>query len=148
MWDFCPVPGTVGADGSISHAANSSGSGAVIFESSSNKEAAWKFVKWFTSAEIQAEFGARLEGTLGIMGRFETANIEALGQLSWSSDELERLRAQQKELAELPITTASYAITRNIMNAFREVLNEAKNPRDTLIAYNIDINEEIKRKLK
>lgn len=148
LWDFCPVPGTVGADGSISHAANSSGSGAVIFESSSNKEAAWKFVKWFTSAEIQAEFGAKLEGTLGIMGRFETANIEALAQLSWSSDELERLRAQQKELAELPITTASYAITRNIMNAFREVLNEAKNPRDTLIAYNIDINEEIKRKLR
>lgn len=148
LWEFCPVPGTVKEDGSVSHAANSTGSGAVIFESSSNKEGAWEFVKWFTSAEIQAEFAVRSEGILGTMGRFDTANIEALGQLSWSADELERLRAQQSELAEIPITTASYAVTRNIMNAFREVLNEAENPRDTLLSYNMDINEEIKRKLQ
>lgn len=148
LWKFCPVPGTAKEDGSVSHAANSSGSGAVIFESASNKEGAWEFVKWFTSAEIQAEFAVRSEGILGTMGRFDTANIEALGQLSWSADELERLRAQQSELAEIPITTASYAVTRNIMNAFRAVLNLAENPRDTLIAYNIDINEDIKRKLQ
>ena len=41
---------------------------------------------------------------------------------------------------------ASYAVTRNIMNAFRETINEKANPRDTLIWYNKDINEEITRK--
>ena len=35
------------------------------------------------------------------MGRFDTANVEALGQLSWSEDELARLRAQQQELGYL-----------------------------------------------
>ena len=82
------------------------------------------------------------------MGRFDTANVEALGQLSWSEDELARLRAQQQELEEIPIIPASYAVTRNIMNAFRETINEKANPRDTLIWYNRDINEEITRKRK
>ena len=32
------------------------------------------------------------------------------------------------------------------MNAFREVVNNAENPRDTLVWYNRDINDEITRK--
>ncbi len=80
------------------------------------------------------------------MGRFDTANVEALGQLSWSNDELARLRDQQEELVEIPIIPSSYAVTRNIMNAFREVVNNAENPRDTLVWYNRDINDEITRK--
>jgi len=39
-------------------------------------------------------------------------------------------------------------VTRNIMNAFRSVANDATNPRDTLITYNRDINSEISRKRK
>ena len=34
------------------------------------------------------------------------------------------------------------------MNAFREVVNNNENPRDTLMSYNRDINEEIARKRK
>ena len=34
------------------------------------------------------------------------------------------------------------------MNAFRETVNELENPRDTLIWYNRDINDEITRKRK
>jgi len=34
------------------------------------------------------------------------------------------------------------------MNAFRETVNEHDNPRDTLILYNKDINDEIARKRK
>jgi ABC-type glycerol-3-phosphate transport system substrate-binding protein len=113
-----------------------------------NKDNAWKFVKWFTDTDTQVQYAAQIEGLLGTMGRFDTANVEALGQLSWSKDELSRLRAQQNELAEIPVTPASYAVTRNIMNAFRETINEQKNPRDTLIWYNRDINDEITRKRK
>ncbi|WP_295081271.1 extracellular solute-binding protein [Ruminococcus sp.] len=148
LWDFCPVPGTEREDGTVSHAANSNGAGAVIFKKVKNKENAWKFVKWFTDTETQAEFASQIEGLLGTMGRFDTANVEALGRMSWSDGELERLRAQQEELEEIPITPASYAVTRNIMNAFRETINEKRNPRDTLIWYNRDINDEITRKRK
>ena len=146
LWEFCPVPGTKQADGTVSHAANSNGSGAVIFNSAKNKEDAWRFIEWFTRADTQVQYASRIEGISGILGRFDTANLEALGQLSWSAQQLSRLRAQQEELAELPIIQASYAVTRNIMNAFRETVNQHENPRDTLIRYNKEINEEIGRR--
>ena len=146
LWNFCPVPGTVNENGVLSRAANSNGSGAVIFNKVKNKENAWKFIKWFTSEEIQAEYSRRIEGIMGIMGRFDTANTAALHDLSWSEDELTRLMTQHNELKEIPIIPSSYAVTRNIMNAFRETVNNGENPRDTLIWYDSDINDEIKRK--
>ena len=148
LWDFCPVPGTVRADGTVSHAANSNGAGAVIFSKVKNKQNAWKYIKWFTETDTQVRYGTQIEGLLGTMGRFDTANTEALSQLSWSRDELARLNAQRDELTEIPIIPSSYAVTRNIMNAFREAINENENPRDTLIWYNRDINDEIARKRK
>jgi ABC-type glycerol-3-phosphate transport system substrate-binding protein len=146
LWDFVQVPGTVQEDGTISHAANSTGTGAVIFKKVKNKENAWTFIKWFTETDTQVEYATQIEGLLGTMGRFETANVEALSQLSWSSSAYERLVDQQEELVEIPIIPSSYAVTRNIMNAFREVVNDSENPRDTLMWYNRDINEEIERK--
>ncbi|MDE5855338.1 MAG: extracellular solute-binding protein [Ruminococcus sp.] len=148
LWNFCQVAGTAGADGVISHAVNSTGTGAVIFETAENKENAWEFIKWFTQTDIQVRYANQIEGMLGIIDRFDTANIDALGQLSWTESELERLREQQEQLVEIPVVPASYAVTRNIMNAFREVVNEGENPRDTLIWYNRDINYEIRRKSK
>ena len=146
LWDFCPVPGTLRADGTVSHAANSNGAGAVIFKKVKNKENAWEYIKWFTDTDTQVRYAAQIEGLLGTMGRFDTANTEALAQLSWSRGEYERLAAQQAELVEIPVIPSSYAVTRNIMNAFRETVNEHENPRDTLIWYNRDINDEIARK--
>jgi hypothetical protein len=83
---------------------------------------------------------------MGQMGRYATANTEALTQLSWSASELATLQEQQEQLDEIPIIPASYAVTRNVMNAFRETVNNAENPRDTLMWYNRDINAEITRK--
>ena len=80
------------------------------------------------------------------MGRYAPANKEALTQLAWSPAEVESLNEAMDELVEVPIIPASYAVTRNVMNAFREVVNNSENPRDTLMWYNRDINEEITRK--
>ena len=146
LWDFTSIPGTVQEDGSISHAVNSTSSGAVIFSKCKNPDAAWEYLKWFSSAEVQAQFGMQVEGLLGQLGRYSTANTEALKQLPWSRSEQRKLLAAQAELDEIPITPASYAVTRNIMNAFRETVNNHENPRDTLLWYNRDINTEIRRK--
>jgi len=145
LWNFCPVPATE-KNGKLSHASNSDVSGAVIFSKTENVQNAWKYIKWFTSAETQIRFGSQTEGLLGTMGRLSTANTEALKKLSWSENELSRLFAQRGELVEIPVIPSSYSVTRNIMNAFREVVNEKENPRDTLLWYNRDINDEISRK--
>ena len=146
LWDFTVMPGTLTEDGTVNHASNSGGTGAVIFNKVKNKEAAWEFVKWFSSAKVQTEYGADLEGLLGQMGRYEAANAETLRSLNWSSEELSKLFAQREALREIPVLPASYAVTRNIMNAFRETVNSYENPRDTLMYYNSDMNDEILRK--
>lgn len=146
LWDFTLVPGTKQADGTINHAANSAGSGAVIFNKVSNQSAAWEFVKWFTSTEIQTDYGKQIEALMGPMGRFDTANVEALEQLPWSTAEYEKISAQQSYLKEVPIIPASYAVTRHVNNAFRMVVNDAGNPRYTLMSYNDQIKSEIVRK--
>ena len=80
------------------------------------------------------------------MGRFSTANVEALDELSWTNTEVALLKEQFNSQVEIPIIPASYGVTRNIMNAFRTVVNDYENSRDTLFWYNKDINEEIARK--
>ena len=134
------------ADGTISHASNSAGSGAIIFSSCEDHEAAWDFIKWFTSTEAQVEYANDIEAVLGTLGRFDTANVEALKQLSWSQAELDLILAQLEQQVEIPIIPATYGVTRNIVNAFRAVVNDADNARDTLMWYNRDINAEITRK--
>ncbi len=146
LWDFTVMPGTAQPDGAVNHASNSGGSGAIIFNQVEDKQAAWEFVKWFCSTEVQTEYGASLEGLLGQMGRYEAANVEALRQLNWSAAELDVLLAQWESLREIPVLPSSYAVTRNIMNAFRETVNSNENPRDTLMYYNSDMNDEINRK--
>ncbi len=146
LWDFCSVPGTRRADGTVSHAANSNGSGAIILSNCKDKEAAWEFIKWFTDTDTMVEYGQNVEGVMGPLGRFAPANVEALKQLNWSNKDLEKILAQLDELEEIPIVPSAYVVTRSIMNAFRAVVNDKENARETLRWYNIDINREITRK--
>lgn len=146
LWDFTLVPGTPQEDGTINHSVNSATSGALIFNKVSNQNAAWEFIKWFTSTDVQVEYGRTIEALLGPMGRFDTANVEALQLLPWSTSEMERISAQMSQTNEVPIIPASYATTRHTKNAFRSVVNEGGNARYSLITYNRDINAEIERK--
>ena len=147
-WGFQPVPGTVQEDGTINHAANSNGSGAIIFTKAADQEGAWDFIKWFTSTDAQVKYGNNIESILGTMGRYATANEEALQQLSWTTSEVNLLLDQLNSQVEIPIIPASYGVTRNVMNAFRAVVNDYDNARDTLFWYNKEINDEITRKLE
>lgn len=146
LWDFCEVPGTRRADGTVSHASNSNGSGAIILSNCKDKNAAWEFIKWFTDTDTMVEYGQNVEGVMGPLGRFAPANVEALEQLNWSNKDLSKILSQMDQLEEIPIVPSAYVVTRSIMNAFRSVVNDKENARETLRWYNIDINREITRK--
>ena len=152
LWDFTHVPGSYRTDENgntiLDYTANSGSSGAVIFQSCSDKQAAWDFIKWFTDTEAQVEYGRTIEAIMGPLGRYDTANLEALSKLNWSTSEYAKISDQMAHLQEVPIIPASYAVTRNVYNAFRAVVNNQKNPRYQLSSYNRDINSEIVRKLK
>ena len=151
LWDFAHVPGTATYDEndkvvSVNYAANSSSAGAVIFKKCVDKNAAWEFIKWFTSDDVMVSYGRTIEGQMGQMGRFDTANVNALAQLPWSNAEYEKISEQMNATVEIPIIPASYATTRHVKNSFRAVVNDAWNPRYALSSYNRDINSEITRK--
>ncbi len=146
LWRMAPIPGTRREDGSINRANHGGGSGAVMFRKAKNKEAAWEFLRWFTSADVQVRFGRSLEALIGPAARYNTANMEALRGLPWSEREYRLLMEQWREVVEVPQIPASYYVHRNLYNAFRRVTFYYENSREVLALYNREINEEIARK--
>ena len=120
----------------------------MILTSCKNPEAAWTFLKWFSDTDQMVEYATNVEGVMGSLGRVAPADPEALKQLNWSKSDLEKIMTEMDQLDEIPIIPSSYVVTRGVMNAFRAVVNDHDNARETLRWYNKDINSEITRKRK
>ena len=147
QWEMTVVPGVLNEDtGEIDRAGGASGSAVVMFDKAEDKEACWKFMEWITRADVQAEFGNRIESQLGPAARYATANLEAFEELGWSRQELAVLSAQRKFIREVPELPGSYFTSRCMDNAFRDVLYNNRNPRAALEKENDTINREILRK--
>ena len=147
MWEMVPVVGTKSNDNTINNTVTSNFKrGAIILKDAKNKDAAWKFVKWFGSTDIQYKFGMAVENLLGPLGRYAPANIEALKKMPWNKNELEMLLDQLNKLREIPEIPGNYYVTRQMEYAFKNVINNYENPRHTLNKYNKLINDEIYRK--
>lgn len=142
-WDIAPLPGVRRSDGTVNNASPSSSSGAVIMSGCANKPGAWEFLKWWTGAEVQKEFGDELESIMGAAARYNTANTEASDSLSWSADDLKTLKAQRAVSQGIPQVPGGYYTTRYIEFAMRLVVNRNDPQRDTLLKYVPTINEEI-----
>ena len=168
-WSFHLIPGTevVDAEGNpvkengkvkINHTATASGTGAVLMKQevsdiidgevkiNDQGYAAWTFLKWWTSAETQRQFGVEMEGILGSAARHATANVKALKQLAWPQQDLNMLLKQWSTVHEMPQIAGSYITGRELENAFREVINNLYNAREVLYEYSILIDSEINRK--
>ena len=107
---------------------------------------AWEFMKWWVSADAQLRYGREMEALLGASSRYATANVEALRQLSWNSQQIEILEKSLDETVGVPEVPGSYFTPRHIVNASRRVVNEQDDARETLIDYTRKINEELTRK--
>jgi ABC-type glycerol-3-phosphate transport system substrate-binding protein len=78
LWGFVPVPGLKQSDGTIRRDVSSSGTSVIMMNQAKDKDAAWEFMKWWTSKDTQVRFGRDMEALLGASARYPTANIEAL----------------------------------------------------------------------
>lgn len=149
-WDFVPMPGTlvIDEDGneSIRRETVSSGTGAMIMDTSEHKDASWEYLKWWTESETQVRFGRELEGILGAAARYPTANIEALSQLPWTVKEYQKLEEQWEWVVGIPEVPGGYMTGRHLDNAFRLVLEDSSNPRETIYDYVRVINDEMLKK--
>lgn len=145
-WTVAEIPGTVGEDGRINHLSAGSGTGCSITKLSPNPEAAWKFLKWWTSAEAQVSFSNNLESYIGPLGRVATSNIEAFDRMGWDAEFLPTLKEQQKNVKEIPEIPGGYYTARGIDQAFWNVVEQNKKPKDMLIEWGDIVNKEIERK--
>ena len=146
LWGFTVVPGYERENGEVDHSVIAGQSAALILDTSTEKEAAWEFLKWWMSEDTQTQYGTEVENILGVAGRVATANLKALENLPWSSRDLKQLEAQLSEVRVVPEIPGGYFTERHVKNAFYAVYNSKEDPRETLDDYVKTINNEITNK--
>lgn len=146
LWDFTAVPGYVDENGHVNQTVYGSGTAVMMMRGVQDKELAWEFMKWWTSAETQGRFGLEMESILGASAKQPTANMEAASKLPWSSKEYATLKESWENVKGVPEVPGSYYTSRNIDFAFTGVYNKQLRPVDTLLTYIDEINRELTRK--
>ncbi len=151
LWGMAPIPGTiVGVDENgnelIDRSQGSTITGCVMFEKTEDKEAAWEFMKWYTSAEAQTRYALDMEAIMGPSARQAVSNLDAFENLPWTKDEKVILKRSWEEVRGIEELPGSYYTARGIQNAFRMAAYDYENPYEQLALKNKEINEEIKRK--
>lgn len=147
-WKFALMPGTEQVNGTIDRSGAASGTAIMMMAQAKNPEGGWNFMKWWTSEDTQVEYAREIEAILGAAARHPTANIKAFERLAWTVEELNILTTQWNVTVGVPEVAGGYYTGRNLENAFRYVVNNNVNPRDTLEDYILIINSEITRKRK
>lgn len=143
-WSISPVPGTDSGNRNVAGA----GTGCAIIEKSENKDAAWSFLKWWTSAETQSRYSRNVESILGMIGRTATSNVEAITKLSWESRDLGVFLEQWSLVNEMPEVPGSYYLTRAVDQAFWSVVNGDSTAKDAIAKWSKVADDEITRKIK
>ena len=146
LWAMAPVPGIEMEDGSINRSVGGWGQNSMMLEDSEQKEEAWTFMKWWTSADVQEEFGREMESLLGAAARYPTANLEAMSRLPWPVEDYNTLTEQWADVQGTPEVPGGYYTARHLNNAFRAVVYSGDNPRETLLDYVRDIDNELTAK--
>ncbi len=146
MWGIAPLPGLKLEDGTVNRSVIGATSGIIMFKKADEKEAAWEYLKWFTSADIQSQYAKEIEALMGEAARHPSANIEAMKSLPWDSETEKILLEQWSHLEMVEQTPVNYYVSRNITNIFRNIVYYNKVPREVLASYNRDINREIQRR--
>ncbi|MCK9159009.1 MAG: extracellular solute-binding protein [Bacteroidaceae bacterium] len=146
LWKMVPVPGTVREDGTINRTSSASGTASIIFKQTKKLDASWKFIKWWTSDNVQSRYALDMESTLGLSARQCPANIKTMESITWTKDQLSALKEQMFSINELPEIPGSYYVTRNIENAFNDTVVGGKNARESLSKWSKEITIELERK--
>ncbi len=148
LWSFTQIPGTKPADGSVDHSVASTGRATMIMSDTEAPNESWEFVKWWTSAETQINYGHEMEGLMGSAARVPTANYEAFLSMPWPVDDFEALQTAMKSVKGIPQVPGGYYSWRNVYNAFYSVATktDTAQPREELMDKVIYINAEIKYK--
>ncbi len=148
LWSVAPVPGTKQSDGTISSISSGGGTACAILKKAKNPDDAWIFLKWWTDAETQLAYSNEVEALLGPAGRVAVSNIEAFKGLDWDNEMLQSILKAWDQVREIPEYPGSYYVSRSIYQSFWKVVSDGQNPKDMLLKYGKQSDQEIERKWK
>ena len=148
-WEVSLIPGTKRADGTIDRSVCGCAESTVIFKSNSEREAkAWEFIKWWSSTEVQAEFGQTIQITYGSEYIWPTANMEAMGQLPLEGQVKQVIQETAKNVVDVARVPGTYLLEREISNTFNDIVVNGQNERTRIDKAVKSVNHEIERKLE
>ena len=149
-WEFVPVPGTWREDEQgelfLDRSVLLSPTGVVMMRSAKNKDNAWEFMKWWTSADTQYRFGMEMESLLGPAAKYNTANLEAFERLPWIRQDYDRMTEQLQKAQGIRIFPGNYIVDWSVRFAFFDVNDRGRNPNEILLDYLGVIDNELQRK--
>ena len=149
LWSFTNVPGTVREDGSINDTNIVNVSSLIMMRDAKERgtdAAGFKFIEWWTRANIQSQYAKELIAFVGPSTKYSTANIEAYEEMDWSAKEIRIIKECASKLAGVPDMPGAYIIGRYTNFAFLAAYNDGASPSDELLGYIPLINKEFERK--
>ncbi|MBD5102032.1 MAG: extracellular solute-binding protein [Subdoligranulum sp.] len=147
-WAIAPAPGFRDEDGSIRNGTTGSSSACAILSASEKQEQSWEFLKWWLSADVQAEFGNTLQTIYGSVYLWNSANMDAFARLNFPEADKAVIMEQWSQLQEINRHPALYAVERALSNAWQDVVENNVPARIALDDAALDIDREFERKLK
>ena len=74
-------------------------------------------MKWWSSKDVQIQFGTTLQTSFGKEFMWNTANLEAFASLPWKSQHKEVVLEQAEWIHEVPRVLGTYMLERELSNA-------------------------------
>ena len=121
----------------------------VMFKSDAQREQkAWDFLEWWSRADVQAQFGQRLQILYGDEYIWPTANIEAFGMLPYPTSDKNIIMEQSAYILEAPRLPGSYMMERELSNAYNDVVVNGDSIRSRIDEVVKTVSRETERKLE
>ena len=149
-WSIHPVPGVVDEEtGEVKRYMSGGAESTVMFCSDDEREQkAWRFMEWWSSADVQAEFGQMLQIMYGDEYIWPTANLEAFRRLPFPTKDKDIIMEQAGYILEAPRLLGSYMLERELSNAFNDIVVNGKTLRSRVDDVVKTVNRETARKLE
>jgi len=149
-WSIALVPGIEDEEtGEVKRYMSGGAESTVMFSSYDEREQkAWQFMEWWSRADIQAEFGQRLQILYGDEYIWPTANLEAFERLPYPTSDKDIILTQAQYILETPRLLGSYMMERELSNAFNDVVVNGDTVRSRIDEVAKTVLRETERKLE
>ncbi len=149
-WSIALVPGTYDEEtGEVLRYMSGGAESTVMFSSDDEREQkAWDYMEWWSRADVQAEFGQRLQILYGDEYIWPTANLEAFAKLPYPTKDKDIIIEQAQYILEAPRLLGSYMMEREMSNAYNDVVVNGETVRSRIDEVAKIVTRETKRKLE